>query len=275
MKRHLIPLAIFLTVYSVHADSEWQFEACAIPAPSLKDNRLGDATIQNIGVILPPSYFNSDKKLTPSSIHFMVGVTVSVGTGIWRCWKPTGKRRVPMNSFGCNCQEVNALHGSFYTNSPITGNWGDFIAEDVVGFVDSHYRTLDNRENRAITGHSMGGAGCLELAMTRPDVFSIAYAMSPGLMTPEDVLHWHVAEPELIAKMESIISDIRLSKPDKAVSSLLERLEKEDDWRAYFSFGYGMAYAGDPTKTVSVLRLWGRRLQWRESHERRHAKSLP
>ena len=73
------------------------------------------------------------------------------------------------------------MGGSFYVNSPVTGNWEDFITQDVVGYVDSHFRTLAQAESRGITGHSMGGFGALNIAMHRPDVFSAVYSMSPGL----------------------------------------------------------------------------------------------
>jgi enterochelin esterase-like enzyme len=43
----------------------------------------------------------------------------------------------------------NKLRGSFYTNSAATGNWADFIAEDLVKHIDNHYRTLPQRESRA------------------------------------------------------------------------------------------------------------------------------
>jgi S-formylglutathione hydrolase FrmB len=36
----------------------------------------------------------------------------------------------------------NAFDGSFYTNSPVTGNWEQFIVRDLVNYVDRKYRTL-------------------------------------------------------------------------------------------------------------------------------------
>ena len=35
----------------------------------------------------------------------------------------------------------NRFGGSMYTNSELTGNWEDFIARDVVAYIDAHYRT--------------------------------------------------------------------------------------------------------------------------------------
>ena len=58
----------------------------------------------------------------------------------------------------------------------VNGNWEDYIVQDLVTYVDSHYRTLPKR---AIAGHSMGGYGALTLAFRHPDVFSSVYAMSP------------------------------------------------------------------------------------------------
>jgi S-formylglutathione hydrolase FrmB len=73
----------------------------------------------------------------------------------------------------------NKYHGAFYANSSTTGNWDDYIVKDVVGYVDSHYRTLASAEHRGLAGHSMGGYGALTLGFRHPDVFGSIYAMSP------------------------------------------------------------------------------------------------
>jgi S-formylglutathione hydrolase FrmB len=49
--------------------------------------------------------------------------------------------------------------------------WEDSIVKDVVGHVDSHYRTIARREGRAITGLSMGGYGALTLGLRNPGLF--------------------------------------------------------------------------------------------------------
>ena len=72
--------------------------------------------------------------------------------------------------------------GSFYSNSTLTGNWTDFEAKELVAYMDKNFRTIASREARGIGGHSMGGYGVLKIAMLYPDVFSCAYAMSPGLL---------------------------------------------------------------------------------------------
>jgi S-formylglutathione hydrolase FrmB len=68
--------------------------------------------------------------------------------------------------------------GSMYGSSVTTGDWETFIADDLVSYIDQHYRTLASRESRGLTGHSMGGYGTLRIGMKRPDVFSALYPLS-------------------------------------------------------------------------------------------------
>ena len=65
-----------------------------------------------------------------------------------------------------------------YSNSVTTGDWESYVAQDLVAYVDSHYRTIAKRESRGLSGHSMGGYGTWRIGMKRPDVFGALYAMS-------------------------------------------------------------------------------------------------
>ncbi len=58
--------------------------------------------------------------------------------------------------------------------------WGDYVWRDVVGYVDANYRTLPQSSSRAIGGLSAGGQAAFMLALTHPDVFSIAGGHSPS-----------------------------------------------------------------------------------------------
>lgn len=57
----------------------------------------------------------------------------------------------------------------------------DLIAKDLVGYVDTHYRTLGTRDSRAIAGISMGGFGSALIAMRHPDLFGTAGPLSAPL----------------------------------------------------------------------------------------------
>lgn len=73
----------------------------------------------------------------------------------------------------------NVFDGSFYTNSESTGNWDDFIARELVAYIDAKYRTVARPESRGLAGHSMGGYGTYAVGMRHAgDVYGALYAMS-------------------------------------------------------------------------------------------------
>ena len=68
--------------------------------------------------------------------------------------------------------------GSMYSSSVTSGDWESYIADDLVGYIDSHYRTIADRASRGLAGHSMGGYGTIRIGMKRPDAFSSLYILS-------------------------------------------------------------------------------------------------
>jgi S-formylglutathione hydrolase len=158
-----------------------------IPAPSLAGNKVGDPTEQPIAIYLPPSYTTQPAKRYPV-IYLLHGYL-----GDYRVWTKGGfqgmelrpvmddhiRRAVIREVIVVLANADNANFGSFYANSAANGNWEDYIARDLVSYVDSNYRTLARGESRGIAGHSMGGYGALMLGMKYPEVFSSVYALSP------------------------------------------------------------------------------------------------
>ncbi|MGI8492513.1 MAG: alpha/beta hydrolase-fold protein, partial [Acidimicrobiales bacterium] len=47
-----------------------------------------------------------------------------------------------------------------------------YLCDEVVAWVDSHYRTIPDAQSRAISGKSSGGFGAMITPMLRPDLFS-------------------------------------------------------------------------------------------------------
>lgn len=74
-------------------------------------------------------------------------------------------------------------YSSWYFDSPIdsTFQYESFITKDLITYVDTHYSTIPNRTERAITGLSMGGHGALYLAIRNPKLFGSAGSMSGGV----------------------------------------------------------------------------------------------
>ena len=74
--------------------------------------------------------------------------------------------------------------GSMYSSGAATGNWEAYVADELVAYIDAHYRTIADVKSRGLAGHSMGGYGTVRIGMKRPDVFSSLYAMSACCLTP-------------------------------------------------------------------------------------------
>ena len=59
--------------------------------------------------------------------------------------------------------------------------YDEYVARDLVAWVDSTYRTLPTRAHRGVGGLSMGGYGAVALALAYPDVFRAAASHSGAL----------------------------------------------------------------------------------------------
>lgn len=87
------------------------------------------------------------------------------------------------DTYQCIVITPDGAKNSWYFNSPLNDSfrYETFIALEVPHFIDSAYRTIANREHRAITGLSMGGHGALYLAWRHPETFGAAGSMSGGV----------------------------------------------------------------------------------------------
>ena len=149
---------------------------------ALEGNLEGDAVDRDVIVFLPPSYATQKNRRYPV-VYALHGY--SIGAEQW-----THEIHVPQTiegAFAQGAQEMivvlpdsKTIHnGSMYSSSVTTGDFEQFIAHDVVAYVDAHYRTIANRRSRGLAGHSMGGYGASRIGMKHPDVFGSVYIMSP------------------------------------------------------------------------------------------------
>jgi S-formylglutathione hydrolase FrmB len=80
--------------------------------------------------------------------------------------------------------------GSMYTNSALYGRYEDYVTQDLVEYIDGHYRTIADRGSRTIMGHSMGGYGSMKLSLKHPDLYRGVAALA-GWMSMEPWNFWH------------------------------------------------------------------------------------
>ena len=131
-------------------------------------------------IVLPPDYANSNERYPV--LYLLHGY--SQNYTIW------GRNL----SAGYYARKLNDLilvlpdgGNSWYVNYALseqgqTNNWEDHIIEDVVGYVDKHYRTEARRQGRALSGLSMGGFGALALGLRHPGQF-ISIGSSSGALS--------------------------------------------------------------------------------------------
>jgi S-formylglutathione hydrolase FrmB len=149
-----------------------------LDSPALAGNPLGDPTRRPLLAWLPPG--RKDGAGLPA-VYFLHGFTGSARSWLnVSPWSPTAPERLdalvsagevpPL--VGVFVDGWTALGGSQWINSAAIGRYQDYVADDVVGFVERTLSTLARREARAIVGKSSGGYGALRMGRDRPEVFA-------------------------------------------------------------------------------------------------------
>lgn len=179
-------------------------EQVTVHGKALEGNLEGDSPDREVSIYLPPSYAADQARRFPV-LYLLHGYGGRNNTFTERLanLRESGDRLSAAQGFSdviVVTPSAYSLHkGSMYSNSPTTGDWERFIAEDLVAYVDGHYRTLATRTSRGLAGHSMGGYGALRIGMKRPDVFFSLYIMSACCLTAN-----RNPRPEAMAAAEAI-----------------------------------------------------------------------
>ncbi len=135
--------------------------------PNLPVMLIPPAILEQIDVPRLPSYQQFDELVEKAYLPSMIFV------------QPDGSLHQP-NVFGTKSPTGKEMtKGSFYVNSPNTGNYEDYILE-VIQYIDANYRTEAKRSQRIIAGGSMGGYGSLRLGLRHPELFHSAIGLSPA-----------------------------------------------------------------------------------------------
>ena len=179
-------------------------EHITVHGKALEGNLEGDSPDRDVTVYLPPSYASDEARRFPV-IYLLHGYGGRENTFTERLanLQESGDRLAAAQGFSpaiVVTPSAYTLHkGSMYSTSRTIGDWERFIAEDLVAYIDGHYRTLANRMSRGLAGHSMGGYGALRIGMKRPDVFMSLYIMSACCLTAN-----RNPRPEAMAASEAI-----------------------------------------------------------------------
>jgi S-formylglutathione hydrolase FrmB len=88
---------------------------------------------------------------------------------------------------------------SYWVNvaEPPGDRYEDYLTGDLLSDVKMRFPAASGRENLAIVGVSMGGFAAVKLALTRPDLFAFAGAISPAIDSPASGFNWRHVERSL------------------------------------------------------------------------------
>ncbi len=161
-------------------------EHIKIHGASLEGNLEGEEVDRDALVFLPPGYKASKSRRYPV-VYALHGY--SIGAEQWS--KEIHVPQTIEGAFAKGGQESivvlpdskTVYNGSMYSSSVTTGDFENYVARDVVAYMDSHYRTIPKRASRGLVGHSMGGYGASRIGMKHSDVFGSLYIMSPCCMS--------------------------------------------------------------------------------------------
>ena len=175
---------LLVIIIQIPVSNSHRVERAFIDAASLKNNTAGEESLRELFIYLPSDYATSEKHYPV--VYYLHGYGVDhtdyFNLDIDGLMDKAIKEHISLPFILVIPNGCNKFRGSFYFNSPINGNWTDYIAKDVVNYIDAHYRTISNKNSRGLCGHSMGGQGALRVSMLYPDVFGSVYAMSPSIL---------------------------------------------------------------------------------------------
>jgi enterochelin esterase-like enzyme len=181
-------------------------ERIKIHGKALEGNLEGNAVDRDAIVVLPPGY-QSDQTRRYPVVYALHGYSIGAEQWIQEIHVPRsiegafGKGAQPMIVVFPDSKTVH--NGSMYSNSITTGRFEDYVANDVVGYIDAHYRTITDRNSRGLVGHSMGGYGASRIGMKHPDVFGSLYIMSPCCLSPRQPPAANPANEEALAAVKT------------------------------------------------------------------------
>ncbi len=178
-------------VSAAHPAQTGRIDVRTVDGASLTGNSLGIATERRVSIYLPPSYEQDSERSYPV-LYVLHGIMDS-DTHWTEPWAPDAEGYATIQDLmdrgvadGRMAEMIVVIPDSektcHYTNSPLKGNWEDFLRTDLVRFVDREYRTLTSAASRGIAGHSMGGHGAIKLGMKYPETFSTVYGLNPSLL---------------------------------------------------------------------------------------------
>ncbi len=170
MKNLALALLLFLPILGF---SQAKVDTISVYSPSMKKSLKAAITI--------PSSYQKGQSRYPV-VYLLHG-----GSGAFSDWHQKVTEKGLVNRMAEEHDLIIVTPGvgpaSYYYDSPLLDSvrYETYMTQELIPFIDANYRTLAQKEARAITGLSMGGHGAITLAAKHPTLFGAAGSMS-GVM---------------------------------------------------------------------------------------------
>lgn len=160
----------------------WEFERYISGIPYENNAKVYKSTYS---ILLPEGYDKNLDKAYPT-VYMLHGFGESGKD--WGSWinaiknlEDAGLQQMIYVFPNCN----DSYYCNYYNGNAM---YMDMIIKDLVPLIDNTYRTIADREHRAVMGYSMGGFGAMVLPLKNPDVFSISVPLSMSFRTDEQYM---------------------------------------------------------------------------------------
>jgi len=147
----------------------------------LAGNPLGDPSLREVPVYLPPQ---ANERRLP--VVWLLSAFTGTPQGLFEShpwkrgalweWDRTMASGAASPAIVCMPNTFTRLGGSQFVNSSAVGRYQDYVLDELIPFVESHYPVLEGA--RGVVGKSSGGFGALHLCMQRPGTFQAAASIA-------------------------------------------------------------------------------------------------
>jgi hypothetical protein len=202
-------------------------ESREIRSTNFAQSKIGTTPVRRMAIYLPPEYDDSSRRYPV--IYFFSDVREPFEHKGAQALFDRAITAGMIGKFILVAVDMNtSLGSSWCVNSPATGNWEDFVIQELKPYIDTNFRTLPKRESQGVAGEFMGGHCAIRLGMRHPEVFGSVYALHPvgtgsGLKVLDSLPDW-----DLMAKAKSL-EDVRKDGYSQIFTTIFQAFVPDPD----------------------------------------------
>jgi len=186
-------IVFLLSAFTITGRSQGRLIDVVIESKKFSHNKIGISAKRNVTVYLPEHHDDKAKRFPVIYyLHnfFEDNRSLFSGNDSKALFDKAIKDKVISDVIVVSADFGTPVGGSFYINSSVTGNWEDFMVEELVPYIDANFKTLPQKGSRGIAGDRMGGYGAFRFGMQYSNVFGSVYALHPvGTGTGLQIMH--------------------------------------------------------------------------------------